>query len=134
MVKTQLESITEIISKLELSISKDTAALNSCDPADPKVHLLKTEIDRMNQRLEFFQKEQQAIIASGKTIYMFEFGTDDHIRQSFQDDDVRWKVDSTFIKYTQRILESDKTPAKKIKMMENLMKVYTDLVESISGT
>lgn len=134
MVKTQLESITELISELEQSIANDTTVFNSCDPADPKAKYLKYEIGRMNERLEFLQETQRDIIASGKTRYLFELGTVEDIRQSFQDDDIKWKADDTFIRYTQRILENEKTPAKKIKMMENLMKVYTDLVESIRGT
>ncbi|MEK8217202.1 hypothetical protein [Paenibacillus sp. FSL L8-0463] len=133
MTKTQLENVTELITDLESSLKNRIHEINNVDPTSASVSYLKSEIDRMNGRLVFLKEMQRSIMESGKTIYMFEFGSLDDIRQSFQNGDfnIHYIPEQLFTSISKQILNREFTPSKKIKMLNNLVKVFEEFKSKI---
>jgi len=133
MTKTQLENVVELITDLENSLKNRIHEINNVDPTSASVSYLKSEIDRMNNRLVFLKEMQRGIMESGKTIYMFEFGSLDDIRQSFKNKDfnVHYIPEQLFTSISKQILDRENTPYKKIKMLNNLVKVYEEFKSQI---
>ncbi|MGG4106729.1 hypothetical protein AAXB25_22785 [Paenibacillus lautus] len=128
MPKTQLEMVTELITTVEKSLEDTIKEIEERDPSDPRVSYLNHEINRINERLNFLKDQRKDIVASGKTTYMFEFGSIDDIRQRFQNTQFNqyYIPDQLFTSISIRILEKVNTPSKKIKMLNNLVKVYEE--------
>ncbi|KFM93104.1 hypothetical protein [Paenibacillus macerans] len=128
MARTQLEMVTELIKDLEKSIEEDIRKIEESDPSSPMVSYLNSEVERMNERLDFLKKNQSDITASGKTIYMYEFGSLNDIRQDFQNAQfsTHYIPEQLFTVISMRILQRETTPSKKIKMLDNLIKVYEE--------
>lgn len=53
MPKTQLESITELISDLQEKVFKLNEKINQCAPEDPQINYLHLELEKLNDRLVF---------------------------------------------------------------------------------
>ncbi|WP_268626936.1 hypothetical protein [Paenibacillus alvei] len=131
MPETQLEMVTRLITDLEKSLEETIKRIEECDPSDPTVSYLTREIDRINERLNFLKDHHRDIVASGKTIYMFAFGSLDDIRQRFQNTkfNTHYIPEQLFTSISLDILERENTPSKKIKMLNNLVKVYEEFKE-----
>ncbi|MFS0557416.1 hypothetical protein [Brevibacillus sp. 179-C9.3 HS] len=123
---TVLEQINGVISDITENLDKTKRELLNCDPADPKAKSLEQEVAFWQERLNFLLTQRDKVQASGKTRYVYPFGTMEYFRQEF--DDVKY-IEATFIYFTKRILEVTETPSKKVRYMENLMKVYNEVGE-----
>ncbi|WP_163860358.1 hypothetical protein [Paenibacillus elgii] len=121
---TVLEQLNGLVTDLteHLNLTKDE--LIKCTPEEPKAKFLEKEVERLQERLDFLIKQRDEVQASGKTRYVYKFGTVEDFRQGF---DGVTNFDHMFVYYSKRILETNETPSKKVKYMENLMKVYEEL-------
>lgn len=132
MPKTQLEMVSELITTLEISLEETIKEVEGRDISDPKASYLNHEIDRLKRRLDFLKDQRNDIVASGKTIYMYEFGSIEDIRQRFENTQFNehYIPEQSFTMISLNILKRETTPSKKIKMMNNLTKVYEEFKEA----
>lgn len=120
MVRTQLDQLNDLISDIKDNLSKAKENLNS----DRENKYLKEEVLRIQERLDWCINYRDQVISSGKTKYLYDFGTIDFFRQELED---VANIDNMFVYYTELILNRGETPAKKIKYMKNLLKTYNEL-------
>lgn len=120
MAITVLEQVNELISNLTETLEQGKTELENCNPHNSKY--LKAHIEQMQERLDFLISQKKDLLASGKTRYVYSFGTVEYFRQDFDG----LNPDSMFILFCQGILDRETVPSKKVKYMENLMKAYRE--------
>ncbi|KZE78142.1 hypothetical protein AV654_19395 [Paenibacillus elgii] len=121
---TVLDQLNGLVTDLTEHLNLTKNELVNCDPGDPKAKYLEKEVERLQERLDFLVGQRDEVQASGKTRYVYKFGTIEYFRQGFED---VTDINHMFVYYTRRILEVNEAPSKKVKCMENLMKVYEEL-------
>lgn len=109
-------------------MENDMKEINSGNLSDPRVKYLVSEVNRMNNRLDFLKEQQKELVASGRPVYLFEFGSIDDIRQRFENAGFTesYTPEHYFTFIAKWILEKDTTPSKKIKMLNNLITVFEE--------
>ncbi|CAI8946021.1 DUF1492 domain-containing protein [Brevibacillus sp. IT-7CA2] len=121
---TVLEQLNRLILDSTGTLDQTKDELLRCDPEDPKAKYLEKEVGRIQERIDFLIKTREEEQARGKIRYVYQFGTVEYFRQSF--DDVI-HLEHMFITLTRHILEVNESPSKKVRYMESLMKVYGEV-------